>query len=200
MKKKDYFVSYNKNNKDWAKWIAGTLEENGYTVYLQAWDIVPGDDFISQMNVFLQCSKNCIAVLSRSYWKSEYCKKEFQTAFNAHLNEKIAKLIPVRVEDVSPSVLYNTIVYIDLFNLDEKQATTTLLQAVGHTKNPRKKGIFPLFGRPSHTETTFHDSSFPGSTYTQEPDAPLSNQATSIFDGLDDEILQSRLTRPSERE
>lgn len=198
--KKDYFVSYNKDNKDWAKWIAGTLEENGYTVFLQAWDIVPGDDFVSQMNRFLQGSKNCIAVLSRTYWKSEYCKKEFQTAFNAHLNKKIIKLIPVRVEDVLPPILFNTIVYIDLFNLDEEQATSKLLQSIGHTINPRKKGRFPLFRRAEARESTFLNSSFPGDACTQGRGTPLPNQIHSIFDGIDDEILQSRLTCPSERE
>ena len=79
-KKRDFFISYNKDNKDWAKWIGGTLEENGYSVYLQAWDIAPGQDFIERMNDFLNYSKHYIAVYSRSFEKSEYCMKEFQTA------------------------------------------------------------------------------------------------------------------------
>lgn len=86
MNRKDFFISYNKSDSGWAKWIAGTLEENGYTVYLQAWDIAPGDDFIKRMNDFLEHSKTYIPVLSTAFWGSDYCKKEFQTAFNAHLN------------------------------------------------------------------------------------------------------------------
>lgn len=31
--RRDFFVSYNKVDKNWAKWIAGTLEENGYSVF-----------------------------------------------------------------------------------------------------------------------------------------------------------------------
>ncbi|MBD5507467.1 MAG: TIR domain-containing protein [Lachnospiraceae bacterium] len=144
MDKKDFFVSYNKNDKDWAKWIAGTLEENKYTVYLQAWDISPGDDFISRMSEFLQCSENYIAVLSSAFWESEYCKKEFQTAFNAHLKGNIKKFLPIRIEDVSPDPLYDTTVYIDLFSVgEEKIAEKDLLNAIEHTKNPRKKGTFP---------------------------------------------------------
>lgn len=46
---KDFFVSYNKTDKEWAKWIAGTLEENNYTTYIQAWDFKPGNNFILQM-------------------------------------------------------------------------------------------------------------------------------------------------------
>jgi len=46
MDKRDFFISYNKADKAWAKWIAGVLEENDYSTYLQAWDMRPGDDFI----------------------------------------------------------------------------------------------------------------------------------------------------------
>lgn len=33
---RDFFISYNKDDNNWAKWVAGTLEENGYTTYIQA--------------------------------------------------------------------------------------------------------------------------------------------------------------------
>ena len=110
MVKKDYFVSYNKANKDWAKWIAGTLEENGYSVYLQAWDIIPGNDFIERMNNFLEYSENYIAIYTKDFCDSEYCMKEFQTAFNAHINKEIKKFIPIRLENVKLGSLYKTTV------------------------------------------------------------------------------------------
>ncbi len=173
MEKKDFFVSYNKANKDWAKWIAGTLEENSYTVYLQAWDITPGDDFIKRMNDFLEHSDKYIPVLSTAFWGSEYCKKEFQTAFNAHLNNDI-RLIPIRVEDISLDALYNTTVYIDLFDIEESKATDLLLNGVGHTVNPRNKGRFPgsaitVMDKNSTAEVT-HKPSFPGLTSNNLPD------------------------------
>lgn len=176
MEKKDFFVSYNKDNKDWAKWIAGSLEENGYTVFLQAWDIAPGDDFISRMNDFLKCSRNYIAVLSKSFWASEYCKTEFQTAFNAHLNKDIIQFLPVRVEDVAPDALYNTIVYLDLFNLNESSATAKLLQAVGHTSNPRKKGPFPQ-DKSTEDIHASNISSFPGQIENKKYAEPFMQSA-----------------------
>ena len=108
MKKKDFFVSYNKEDKKWAKWIAGTLEENGYSVNIQAWDINPGDDFIQKMSEFLEQSNNYIAVISSNFWDSEYCRKEFQTAFNANLNKQIKQFLPIRIEDVHIDNLYKT--------------------------------------------------------------------------------------------
>lgn len=143
VEQKDFFVSYNKENKAWAKWVAGTLEENNYTVYLQAWDISPGDDFIARMNEFLKLSRNYIAIWSSSFADSSYCKKELQTAFNEQLSGNIALFLPIRVEDVPLDPLYQTTVYIDLFSQDEAGATKLLLNGIGHTNNPRKKGTFP---------------------------------------------------------
>ena len=35
---KGFFVSYNKADRAWAKWIAWQLEETGYSTVIQAWD------------------------------------------------------------------------------------------------------------------------------------------------------------------
>ena len=45
MELRDYFISYNKTDKAWAKRIVGILMGRGYTVHIQAWDIRPSDDF-----------------------------------------------------------------------------------------------------------------------------------------------------------
>ncbi len=192
MIKRDFFISYSRKNEDWAQWIAKTLQQNGYSVYLQAWDIVPGDDFMSQMRTFLQCSKNCIAVVSESYWESKYCKLEFSSAYNAKLNNRISKLIPIRVEDVSMDALYDTIVHVDLFDMDEKQATRTLLRSVKQEASIRWNCVFPKIRKGRRV-----DLSFPRDAGQANE---IKKQAPSIFEGIDEEILESRLTRPSERE
>jgi hypothetical protein len=40
------FVSYTPADEDWASWIAWELESAGYRVVLQAWDFVPGTNFV----------------------------------------------------------------------------------------------------------------------------------------------------------
>ena len=39
---KDFFISYNREDRKWAKWIAWQLEEAAYKVVIQAWDFRPG--------------------------------------------------------------------------------------------------------------------------------------------------------------
>jgi len=42
------FISYNRADRDWAEWIAGTTESAGYEPIIQAWHFRPGEDFRSE--------------------------------------------------------------------------------------------------------------------------------------------------------
>lgn len=140
---KDFFISYNKFDREMAKWIAGTLEENGYSTYIQAWDFRPGDNFILKMQDAIESCERCIAVLSQDYLNSEYCQPEWAAIFNKDPASIQRMLIPVRVSDVYPKGLLSGIIYIDLFNVEDKSiAAKKLLQGVDRKENPRKKGAY----------------------------------------------------------
>jgi hypothetical protein len=47
--RRDFFVSFNSADRDWAEWIAAELEANGYTTYYQHWDFRPGNNFVLEM-------------------------------------------------------------------------------------------------------------------------------------------------------
>ena len=64
---KDFFISYNKADKNWAEWIAWTLEEAGYSVVIQAWDFRPGGNFVLEMQKAATDTHKTIAVLSDNY-------------------------------------------------------------------------------------------------------------------------------------
>ncbi|MCL1999013.1 MAG: TIR domain-containing protein [Turicibacter sp.] len=140
---RDFFISYNKADKKWAKWVAGTLENFGYTTNIQAWDIRPGDDFISKMNEFLEYSKAFIPILSEEYMKSPYCEKELSVALNKHLKTPEYRFFPIRVAEVDPSELIQTIVYVDIFDKDEDEAKKVLKYAVDKNPIPRTRPPFP---------------------------------------------------------
>ncbi|MCL2625400.1 MAG: tetratricopeptide repeat protein [Cystobacterineae bacterium] len=143
MEKKDFFISYNKADKVLAKWVAGCLEEHGYSTCFQAWDIRPSDDFISKMNEFLENSNAFIPIFSQNYIDSPYCQKECSAALNKHLKDTTYRFIPVRVADVAPPDLLQTIVYIDIFGVEETLAEKRLLNAVDSSPIPRTRPPFP---------------------------------------------------------
>ena len=43
---RDFFISYTQADRAWAEWMAWVLEEDGHKVLIQAWDFVPGSNWI----------------------------------------------------------------------------------------------------------------------------------------------------------
>ena len=142
MKDTDFFISYNHKDESWATWIAGVLEENGYSTIIQAWDFLAGNDFVVEMHKALQQCKKTIIVLSENYLKSEYCRAEWSSVFARDPTGNQRILIPVRIEDVKPNGLLKSRIYIDLVGLSDSDAEKELLYKVNQ-KSSRTKPSFP---------------------------------------------------------
>ncbi|XGV97029.1 MAG: tetratricopeptide repeat protein [Leptolyngbya sp. BL-A-14] len=143
---KDFFISYNRHDKAWAEWIAGTLEEEGHSTVIQAWDFRAGGNFVLDMQQAATETKCTIAVLSETYLKSEFTAPEWAAAFAQDPTGKKRILIPVRVKECTPTGLLAQINYVDLVDLDETDAQHALVQAVS-PKRPKPDGKLPFPGR-----------------------------------------------------
>jgi hypothetical protein len=145
--KVNFFVSYTRDDRRWAEWIAWQLEAQGYSTLVQAWDIRPGQRFIREMDRALIVAERTLAVLSHGYLRSPYTEMEWQEALRVDKHGTRRGLIPVRIDDVEPSGLLGQVVYIDLLGTDEHQAREKLLAGVDTTRaKPSRKPAFP--GRP----------------------------------------------------
>jgi tetratricopeptide (TPR) repeat protein len=140
---KDFFISYNKADRQWAEWIAWTLEESGYSVVIQAWDFRPGGNFVLEMQRATVEAQKTIAVLSEDYLKSAFTQPEWAAAFAQDPQGQKGTLIPVRVQPCKLSGLLASIIYVDLLNLEAEAAQETLLQALLERVKPLKKPQFP---------------------------------------------------------
>ena len=140
---KDFFISYNRADKQWAEWIAWTLEEAGYSVLIQAWDFRPGGNFVLDMQRAAAESHRTIAVLSESYLKSSYTQPEWAAAFAKDPESLERKLIPVRVKECKPEGMLRPIVYVDLVGLTDADAKQTLLDSLRQRAKPEQAPTFP---------------------------------------------------------
>src|SRR5580700_899779 len=95
----DFFVSYTQADRAWAEWIAWQLEEDGYQVLIQAWDMVSGSNWIRSIQDGMQSAARTIAVLSDSYLRSSYGSAEWQRALAADPTATERTLLVVRVTD-----------------------------------------------------------------------------------------------------
>ena len=77
----DFFVSYTQADRGWAEWVAWQLEQDGYRVLIQAWDMVPGTDWVHLMHEGVQRANRTIAVLSEAYLASVLGAAEWEAAW-----------------------------------------------------------------------------------------------------------------------
>jgi tetratricopeptide (TPR) repeat protein len=140
---KDFFISYNKADKAWAEWIAWTLEEAGYSIFIQAWDFRPGGNFVLKMHEAAAKTQRTIAVLSEDYLSAEYTHPEWGAAFARDPKGEGRVLIPVRVKKCNPEGLHSSIIYIDLVGHSEEEACKEILEGLKERAKPDKAPAFP---------------------------------------------------------
>ncbi|GAA5053949.1 WD40 domain-containing protein [Nocardia callitridis] len=133
---RDFFISYSPADERWATWLAWQLETAGYRTLIQAWDFVPGTNFIDFMDRGVRDSAVVLAVLSDNYLGSRYGTMEWQAAFRTDPG----KLLPVRIADCQLDGLLATITYLDLLGVSNaERARGILLERVRHLLAGRAK-------------------------------------------------------------
>ena len=135
----DFFISYTQADRAWAEWIAWILEEDHHKVLVQAWDFVPGSNWIQRMQDGVRDAARTIAVLSTDYLKSVYGSAEWQAAWAADPSGAARKLLVVHVSDCDRPGLLAGVVGFDLFGLPEASARTRLRTKVGQAVAGRAK-------------------------------------------------------------
>jgi hypothetical protein len=140
---KNFFVSYNRADKNWAEWIAWTLEEHDLSVVIQAWDFRPGGNFVWEMQKAATGTERTLLVLSEDYLKAEFTQPEWMAAFAQDPKGEQRKLFPVRVRPCRPEGLLQSVIYVDLVGLPPEEAEKNLLQGIAERAKPAVKPPFP---------------------------------------------------------
>lgn len=155
----DFFISYTQADRAWAEWIAWQLEDDGYGVLLQAWDMVPGANWTHIMHEGVQCARQTIAVLSSAYLISVPATAEWEAAWRDDPLGQLRKLLVVRVMDTDPPGLIAGIVSVDLFGVTKDVARARLRDgiraAVSGRAKPASEPVFPPEARVVAAEPRF---------------------------------------------
>lgn len=191
---KDFFISYNKADVDWAEWIGYQLEEAGYNCILQAWDFGVGSNFIQKMQEGTEANKT-VMVLSPDYLSSLYTQPEWQAAFAIDPTGNNRKLLPIKVKACQPPGLLSQIVWCDLIGKSEEDARNLLLAAASGNRNkPNKPPIFP--GSIQHTVTD--KPGFPGADTNKLSDFAVDSEKVqkADFSSAKERLEKAFKTRP----
>jgi len=166
----DFFISYTAADRRWAEWIAWQLREAGYHVFVQAWNIGPGHDFVHEMEAALRRADRVLLVLSAAYvGGSAFGEAEWRPMFRRDPSGRQRLVIPIRVTECEQPGLLSGRVRVDLFDRDEQDARVELLAGVrGPAGPPRHQPAFP--GRDAQDGESA-EPPFPG-TSTRSPSRP----------------------------
>ena len=155
----DLFISYTHADTAWAEWIGYALEEEGFSVVIQAWDFRPGKNFVLEMQEAASKAKRTLMVLSPDYLQSQFASPEWAAAFGQDSQGRDMKLVPVMVRTCQPTGLLTSIVQIRIAGMDEAAARRALIAGIDQKRaKPETPPAFP------GTAVQPQPKAFPGSS------------------------------------
>jgi tetratricopeptide (TPR) repeat protein len=140
----DFFISHAGADRAWAEWVASQLADAGYSVELDVRDWIAGQNFITKISETLGRADRVVALWSAEYFSpARYTTHEWSAVL---ADGREGRLVPIRIEDVPadqvPPIL-RSMLYRDLFGLEEDEARRVLLEAVSGLAGPGGKPAYP---------------------------------------------------------
>ncbi|SPB14775.1 hypothetical protein NOV72_02007 [Caballeronia novacaledonica] len=174
----DFFISYTHADADWAQWIGYVLEEEGFSVVIQAWDFRPGSNFVLEMQKAADSAKRTVMVLSPDYLQSPFASPEWAAAFGQDPQGQEMKLVPAMVRKCDPPGLFKSIVQIRTVGLDEGAARQALIDGINQKRaKPSTRPRFP------GTAAQVPHKDFPGPS-TRDVEPVVASRADSLIPSL----------------
>src|SRR5690349_8561894 len=138
------FVSYTELDRKIAEWIAWVLEDAGHKVVLQAWDFLPGSDFVLSMHNAILTADRTLLVFSQNALESSFTSAEWSAMLATDPIGEHRRLIPVKIDSTKPEGLLATRVYVDLHGKKEDDARDVLLACLDSRAKPMEKPSFAV--------------------------------------------------------
>jgi len=129
LSKYDIFISYRSVDNEWIEILKSNLEKEGYSIFLDKYELIGGDNFKLRLKNALQNSKNAILAISKDAYLSDWLKKEYEWMKERQLDDLSFKIIPIALDEHSfaPD---NNIHCIDFATKDYKDAFYNLICAL----------------------------------------------------------------------
>jgi WD40 repeat protein len=132
----DVFLSHSSKDKDIVRDLAERLKADGLRVWLDAWEIRPGDSIPAKIEEGLEHSRVLVLCMSAHAFGSDWAQLESGTfRFRDPLN-KYRRFIPLRLDDAPVKGSLAQFVYINWLPRQQEEEYPKLLEACSPRKQP----------------------------------------------------------------
>jgi hypothetical protein len=108
------FVSHRADDKADAELLARDIKSRGHAVWLDSWEIHPGDSIIEKIGEGLASADYVVVCFSVAGSSSPWMAREWMSTLARQLEGVGVKLIPVLLDGGVPPVLLADVRYVDL--------------------------------------------------------------------------------------
>ena len=91
----DIFISYRTARRPWVETLAYNLQQQGYKVFLDAWELSGGDNFTRKIYNALENSKYALLIATPEATESGWVQEEYEYMFNRAKQDNGFRWIPV---------------------------------------------------------------------------------------------------------
>lgn len=119
----DVFLSHSNRDKDFVAKLAEDLTSAGFMVWLDQWNIRPGDSFAGAIADALNSSKFVVIVMSPDYFQSQWTQQEWHSALANEIDGGNVRVIPILYRDCDIPSMLRTKQWVDF--RDKAQYTDT---------------------------------------------------------------------------
>lgn len=143
-----YFISRAGKDSDFARWLAQELEADGHRTILQDNNFGHAD-FMARMHeafVEVDAGAQVIALYSEPWFASEYCLKEGMFPLTSDPFNKNERLVPLRIEAVSPGGQFKGVAYTDLLPVRQRSGASEVRGEIWRALglSPKGAAVYPI--------------------------------------------------------
>jgi hypothetical protein len=154
------FVSYSTKDNEFVTQLSSELVKRQIPIWLDKWEMQPGDSLINKIQNGLTKSAFLLVVLSKNSIKSEWCKRELNAGLMRELEEKKVIVIPILIDNCKIPLFLKEKLYAD-FRTDFEQGFKSLLRPLSklsseHMGRTKKKGVTIDYCRNWGIEDNFY--------------------------------------------
>lgn len=91
----DVFISHKSEHKPWVEWLSRALQSCGRTVFLDIWNLVPGETWLEGLHRGLKSSRSAVLVATPEVVHSGWVREEYAILQRRRQAEPSFRLIPI---------------------------------------------------------------------------------------------------------